>query len=177
MRRRLVLVVAVLTALAVLVAISFVPLVWPRTDEPARADAVFVLSGDHGERLPIAMSLLYKRFVRTLVFVGTLDRAEEEQYCATRQVVEFICLRPNPDNTRAEARAAAELAESRGWRKIVVVTSNFHVARTRLLFDRCFDGEVRVMGGDPPYGQAELRDQVVAEWPKYAYTLTLARGC
>jgi DUF218 domain len=161
----------------VVLGLTFIPLVWPATDEPARADAVFVLSGDHGERLPIAMSLIEKRLVPALVFVGTVDRAEEDDFCASRPQVEFICLRPNPDSTRAEARAAAHLAESRGWRTIVVVTSNFHVPRTRILFNRCFDGNVRVMGGDPPYGGTRWARQLSQEWLKVAYTLTLARKC
>jgi uncharacterized SAM-binding protein YcdF (DUF218 family) len=177
MRRRLVRVVAALAVLAVLVTISFIPVVRPKRDQPAPADAVVVLSGDHGERLPIAQALIDKGLVDTLVFVGTLDRAEEERRCRSRQRVEYICLRPQPDNTRTEARAVGQLAKSRGWRTIVVVTSNFHVTRTRILFDRCVDGKVRVMGGDPPYGQATLRRQLPAEWLKLGYTMTLARKC
>ncbi|HEX2042297.1 MAG TPA: YdcF family protein [Acidimicrobiales bacterium] len=177
LRRPLFRLLAALTALLLIVAITFVPVVWPETDPPGRADAVIVLSGDHGERLPIAQALIDDGLVDTLVFVGTLDRAEEESLCRSQQRVEYICLRPQPDNTRTEARAAAQLAESRGWRTIVVVTSNFHVARTRILFDRCFDGNVRVMGGDPPYGRATLRRQLPAEWLKLGYTLTLARKC
>jgi len=149
----------------------------PTSEGPARADAVFVLSGDHGERLPIARDLAERGFVGSLVFVGTPDRLLEEELCQSRQRIEFICLRLQPDSTRAEARAAAELAESRGWRTIVVVTSNYHLARSRMLFRRCFDGDVRMMGDYPPYGRDMLRQQIPREWMKLTYTATLARGC
>lgn len=175
--RRLGRVLAAVTAVLLVVAITFIPVVWPETDPPGRADAVFVLSGDHGERLPIAQALIDDGLVDTLVFVGTLDRSEEESLCSSRGRVEYICLRPQPDNTRNEARSAGHLAESRGWRTIVVVTSNFHVARARILFNRCFDGQVRVMGSDPPYGQATLRRQLPAEWLKLGFTLALSRTC
>jgi uncharacterized SAM-binding protein YcdF (DUF218 family) len=169
--------VGVVALVPVLLAISFVPLVWPDTDEPSPADAVVILSGDHGERLPIAMSLVEKGLVRTVVFVGTIDRAEEDVLCRTPQRVEYVCLRPEPDNTREEARAAARLAQSRRWREIVVVTSKFHVVRSSVAFRRCFDGNVRMMGGDPPYDRRELARQTAKEWLKVVHTVVLSRTC
>lgn len=163
--------------LLALVAFSLLPVVSPTTDDPARADAVIVLSGDHGERFPIAQDLVQRGLVGALVFVGTPDRIREEELCHSRQRIEYLCLRPQPDSTRAEARAAAELAERRGWRTIVVVTSNYHLARSRLLFRRCFDGDVRMMGDYPPYDRTMLRHQIPREWLKLTYTATLARGC
>ena len=159
-----------------LIAASIVPILWPHTDPPAPADAVFVLSGDHGERREIALSLVEKRLVPTLVFVGTQDFPDEEELCRSRQR-EFICLRPQPDNTRAEAQAAARLAESRNWRNVVVVTSNYHVTRSQILFRRCFNGRIRVMGGEPTYDRALLRRQIPKEWLKTIYTVTLERSC
>lgn len=170
----------VLPAACVLLAASFVPFLWPVTSEPATADAVFVLSGDHGERLPIAMRLIDRGVVPTLVFVGTPDRAIEDQLCAglaDEQGFEAICLRPDPDNTRAEARAAARLAWDRGWRSVVVVTSTHHVTRSRLLFGRCFDGRVAVLGGSPPYGWRVAVGAVFHEWLGSLHVLTLARDC
>ena len=160
-----------------LVGLSLLPVVRPSTDRPARADAVVVLSGDYGERLAIASSLVERSLVPTLVFVGTLDRPEEDVLCQSRGRVEYLCLRPVPDSTRAEARAVARLVEERQWRKVVVVTSRYHVTRSRLLFRRCVDAEVLMMGGDPPYGREVLVRQFPKEWLKVVYTLVLGPAC
>jgi len=160
-----------------LVAFSFLPIVSPTSDDPAPADAVIVLSGDHGDRFPVAMALIERGLVGTLVFVGTHDRPQEDELCSSRQRVEFICLRPQPDSTRAEARAVADLAERRGWRTIVVVTSNQHLARSRMVFRRCFHGTVRMTGGHPRLDRMVLAREIPKEWLKATYTATLARGC
>jgi len=175
---RLLRVFAATTAVVTLLLLASVaPFLWPATDEVERADAVILLSGDHGERLPVAMRLIERGVAPTLVFDGTPDRALEEELCAHERRFEAVCLRPQPDSTRAEARAAAELAERRGWRNIVVVTSTFHITRSRILFNRCFDGTVKVVGGRRRQGVRALAGQVAHEWLGSVHALTLARGC
>src|SRR5205823_5133085 len=41
-----------------------------------------------------------------------------------------LCFVPQPYSTRGEARAIARLAVQHGWRRVIVVTSTFHVTRT-----------------------------------------------
>ncbi|MGI8901477.1 MAG: YdcF family protein [Nocardioides sp.] len=137
---------------------------WPATDDPRKADAVVVLSGDHGERLGRAKELVAAGVAPTLVLAGAPDRAENLDMCAGRTSFDVVCLRPEPDNTRTEAAATAELARSRNWRALVVVTSTSHVARARLIFDRCFAGSLQVVGADPPTGSAALRRARIHEW-------------
>lgn len=54
------------------------------------------------------------------------------------------CLSPDPGTTRGEVRAFVEYAEQQGWRSVTVVTHRTHANRTRMLFERCFDGQVHV---------------------------------
>jgi len=178
-RTRIAALVAAPGAAIAAVAISFVPFVRPsEPDLPSHADAVVVLSGDHGERLSIAGPLLDSKVAPTLVFDGTSDGGAQDRLCAGAPApYEVICLRPVPDNTRAEARALANLARSHGWRQLVVVTSTQHVVRSRILFGRCFDGRVTVIGGHPNYGRSEVARQVVHEWVGTVYSLAVARGC
>lgn len=163
--------------LVLLFLATLIPFLWPRMDSPRRADAVVLLSGDHGERLPVALRLLEAGVAPTLVFDGTLDRALEQEWCAGGQEFEAVCLRPQPDSTRAEARAAAELARSRGWDRLVVVTSDFHVTRSRFLFNRCFQGTVEAVGSRPSYGWGLKIRQIAHEWLAMAQTLLIDRGC
>ena len=162
----------------ILFLVSLVPFLWPHTARPERADAVFILSGDHGERLPQALRLMDGHVAPTLVFIGTIDRALEDELCQGGRVpYEVLCVRPNPDSTRHEARAAARLADSRGWRRLVVVTSTHHVSRSALLFRRCFDGEVEMVAGRAPFTREELSRQIAHEWLAVAHALTVGRGC
>lgn len=149
---------------------------FPRTDAPGRADAVVVLSGDHGERLARAKELLAGGVAPTLVLVGTPDSTENLDMCAGRTTYDVVCLRPEPDNTRTEAAASAELARDRNWERLVVVTSTPHVARSRLLFDRCFSGTLHVVGADPRTDAGAVRRARVHEWFGLVHALVF-RGC
>jgi DUF218 domain len=47
-------------------------------------------------------------------------------------------------NTREEAEALTGLVASRGWKRVLVVTSNYHARRTRFIFGRVFRPGVAV---------------------------------
>ena len=47
-------------------------------------------------------------------------------------------------NTREEAEALKGLVANRGWRRVLIVTSNYHTRRTRFIFDRVFPSNVTV---------------------------------
>ena len=169
-----------LAALAGLFAVlcSLVPFVWPNTDRPTHADAVIILSGGPIERVPPALRLMDSGVAPALVLVGTPDQAMEHEWCkGGRLPYEVVCLRPQPDNTREEARAAARLAEDRRWHSIVVVTATYHVTRAELLFRRCYDGRIALVAGRPAVGPGRAAHQIAREWMRVAYALTLERRC
>jgi len=47
------------------------------------------------------------------------------------------------ENTREEAEILAKLASEKKWRRVIIVTSNYHTRRTRYIFRRVFPGTVR----------------------------------
>lgn len=178
MRKTLKWALCILAVTILLLTVSVAPFMWPQTEEVEQADAIFILSGDHGERLPKALRLMDGGVAPTLVFVGTIDRLLEEELCKGGRVpYEVLCVRPVPDSTRQEARAAARLAKSRRWRTIVVVTSTHHVTRSALLFRRCFSGKVKMVAGRAPFTGGQLARQIAHEWLGTAHALTAARGC
>ena len=156
---------------------SFLPFVRPANDQPTRADAVVVLAGDWGERLALGLRLVRAGVAPTLVLAGQPDSEEADRLCQRNLAFEIVCLRPSPDSTRNEARAAGRLARTRGWHRLVVATSTTHVTRSRLLFERCVDGDVQVVGAARA---DDLRTRVrfiVHEWLGTAHALTFERGC
>ena len=148
-------------------------ILWPATDEPGRADAVVVLAGGLGERLPAGRALV-ERGVAPVLVVSHGSRG-----CGTRRDgYEIVCFTPDPDRTQGEARAAARLARERGWETLVVVTSTYHAARAKKLFERCVDGDVRGVGVDPPTtGGVPTPSNVLREWVAWGHALVAERGC
>ena len=171
---------ALRTAVIVFLAFSAVGLgatlkllVWPPSGSPRRADAVIVLSGDHGERLARAVGLMDSGVAPTLVLAGEPDFQQVRDLCLGGQPFEVVCLRPEPDSTRAEARAAARLAAERRWQTVVVVTTTGHVARAGLLFRRCLDASVSMVAARRPLGWRGLTH----EWLGLGHAVIVARSC
>src|SRR5574337_557732 len=48
------------------------------------------------------------------------------------------------DSTREEAQGLRQLVVERGWRRVLVVTSNYHTRRTRYIYRRVFPATVEV---------------------------------
>jgi uncharacterized SAM-binding protein YcdF (DUF218 family) len=177
-RRRLLLAAAVLVA-AWLGACAFLFL-WPREDSPRSADAIVVLAGDE-RRLDTALELVDRGVSRTLVISDPRDPDFEEAVALCtgtderRRRLDVVCFRADPYSTRGEARAVARLARERGWRRVAVVTSTYHVFRSRLLLERCLDVDVAVTGA--PYALTVVPRALVTETAKLVYALAFARSC
>jgi uncharacterized SAM-binding protein YcdF (DUF218 family) len=148
-------------------------LVWPKTDAPSRAGAVVVLAGGQGERLTKALQLVQAGTAPTLVIANGDDPRwpEANRLCHGAASFEVVCFRPDPDNTRGEARAIASLGESRGWSSLVVVTTTYHVTRARLLIGRCYTGRTSFVAASPSAGPFRMFLNVTREWAGLATSL------
>lgn len=123
------------------------------------ADAVVVLGGVLGpvtppgqvpnwletvERFEAGVLLVQAGRAHHLVFTGarlnlrdreTTEGAELRLLAIARGVpADRIVVTPYIDNTSTEARAVAGLMRERGWRRVIVVTSGWHMPRAALLF-------------------------------------------
>ncbi len=168
-------VILLLVAWLVATAVLFV---WPREDSPEQADAVVVLSGSRKYRLPRALELMRDGIAPTLVISRGLDpRWRQAHRLCTEGDERFrvLCIEADPDSTQGEAEAIGRLASERNWHNVVVVTSRFHVTRSRMLFERCVNGEVEAVGTGSPWFYFPLN--VLTEWGKLGYQLTVQREC
>ena len=151
--------------------------VWPHDDEPiaGTADAVVSLSGS-AARLPVAEQLVQDRVAPVLVvsYEPELEDERAERLCE-RPRDGVVCFEADPSSTRGEARAIERLARRRGWDDVVVVTSDFHVFRARLILERCYDGRLRF--ADAPSSRFWLPWQLVKETAKLTLAVTTRRGC
>lgn len=157
------------------------------TDEPARADILYILGGDYETRGTLAAHLLHQRWAPQIVFsresndpslpenqtdllVMTLKREGVDD----RQMTE---LRPpgGVNSTAMEMRELRRYAASHSMNRVLIVTSSFHGRRARMAARRAMRGtgiDIRVVTADSrfaapdgwqdnPVGRLQVRLEMV----------------
>lgn len=173
--------VAAACACAVVVALavaSYVLFVRAGSDGPGHADAVVVLAGGRGERLARAQTLMARDVAPTIAISNGNQPGwhDANRLCEGAQRFRVICFRPQPQTTRGEAEAIRRLARDNGWRRVVIVTSTYHLTRARMLVRRCYDGHTSFVGATPRDGIVGWAKRIVHEWFGLAEAVVV-RGC
>jgi uncharacterized SAM-binding protein YcdF (DUF218 family) len=176
MRRLVVLGVVALAVLALGTARLFV---WPSAGSPTSADAVVIFAGGLGERLARAQLLMADGLASNLVIPnGTAPEwPAGNAACGENRPYAVFCPVPHPDTTRGEARAIADLAQNRGWTRVILVTSTYQVTRADLLLGRCFDGDVQRVRARPGLSAFAWLRRVGHELLAWTHAMTIERGC
>ncbi|MGH2971490.1 MAG: YdcF family protein [Gaiellaceae bacterium] len=181
MLRRLFIALAMLIALwLVAVAVLFV---WPPANNapPAHANAVIVLAGGHDSRLDPALKLV-ERGIAPVLAISSVGR--DPKWVKARRLCrgaygklrfKVICFEAVPYSTRGEAETVTRLAAHDGWKRIVVVTSTYHVTRASMLFRRCYHGRLWTVGTSSPWWS--LPEEWASETAKLAVQMVYERGC
>ena len=151
----------------------------PEDPLPAHPDAVVVLAGSQA-RLPVALNLVESGIGKTLVVSADSAANDPHRYALchgpkpTRYTL--VCRRASPFSTRGEARMIAALVAKNHWRSVIVVTSRYHLYRTRLLIRRCTKVALamRATDGDGWWQKARA---IPLEYAKLARSQTLQRSC
>ena len=150
----------------------------PTVDDPEKADAIVMLAGGK-RRLPRVVELVEESVADTVVLASKwVPPVWSASPCNSRASpfgagVRVLCFEPDPSSTQGEARFVAELAETQGWESLVIVASTDQVTRARMLFERCWDGELAFVGVDH---QQPLPVRAVYEWAAMVKTL-VNTGC
>lgn len=121
---------------------------WIVDEGPVAADAIVILGDDNyqADRATRAADLIKAGWAPRVIASGRYLRpyasiAElEEHDLVDRGVPQSAVVRfpHRAENTRDEAIAVGQLISSRGWKRIIVVTSNFHTRRSRYICARVF---------------------------------------
>lgn len=125
--------------------------VWPPEGTPYEDGPVVVLGGGAGERLRAAVELVGEPTAGRDLVLSEGAYSEWEVLGRSCGEEAVRCFDPQPPNTFGEAVTFADIARERGWDRVTVVTSDYHVTRSRLYFHRCLDIEVAVIAADSGY--------------------------
>ena len=116
-------------------------------DEPAApSDAIIVLGDDNyaGDRAFHAADLYREGVAPTVAASGRMlrrnvslaDIIEHDLESFGVPAASIVKLPHRAQNTREEAAECARLIEARHWKRVLVVTSNYHTRRARFIFER-----------------------------------------
>jgi uncharacterized SAM-binding protein YcdF (DUF218 family) len=153
--------------------------VWPSAGSPTSADAVVIFAGGRGERLARAERLMADGLASNLVIPnGTAPEwPAGNSACREERPYAVFCPLPEPDTTRGEARAIADLAQARGWTRVIVVTSSYQLTRADLHLGRCFDGDIQRVRAVPGLSALAWARRVAHELLAWTQAMTIERGC
>jgi len=118
---------------------------WVVDEPPETSDVIVVLSGDNydAERATRAASLFKSGMAPRVVATGRALRS----YATTtdlmkRDLIEhgvpenaIVPFTHKADDTRDEAAAVSEFVASHGWKKVLLVTSNYHTRRSQYIYE------------------------------------------
>jgi uncharacterized SAM-binding protein YcdF (DUF218 family) len=141
---------------------------WIENEEPQTSDAIIILGDDnyYGERAERAAELFKAGWAPRIVASGPYLRPYAsipelmqhdlaDRGIPARAVVRFA---HRGDNTREEAIALGQLISSHGWKRVLVVTSNYHTRRANYICERAFPAgtELRIIAArDSEYNPDE----------------------
>ena len=121
---------------------------WIVDDNPVASDAIIVLGDDNyqADRSTRAAELMKAGWAPRVVASGRYLRpyasiAElEERDLVSRGVPQTAVVRfaHSGEDTRGEAAALGDLIASKGWKRVIVVTSTYHTRRARYICERSF---------------------------------------
>jgi uncharacterized SAM-binding protein YcdF (DUF218 family) len=140
----------------------------PRVTEtlvPADAIVVFPGGPEADERFERAIRLTEAGLAPVLFVATDVKQTDlEASICdGTDYEFETACRTTNPVNTFGNAVVTAEVAAQRGWKSVILVTSDDHIARSHMLLRRCFDGDIQTAVSVKTEGRERVR-RTVYEW-------------
>jgi uncharacterized SAM-binding protein YcdF (DUF218 family) len=121
---------------------------WIVDDGPAYSDAIVVLGDDTygGDRAARAAELFKAgwaprvvasgRFLRPYASITDLEEHDLKNDGVPQQAI--VRFQHHAENTKEEAQALRQLVLQQGWKRILLVTSNYHTRRARYICARTF---------------------------------------
>jgi hypothetical protein len=122
--------------------------VFPQVDEPQKTDVIYVIGPPTETRMAVANRMLEAGLSDTLMI--STPSPEDYKLCDPRPDITVICVKPDPSTTQGESQDLGEMAAKHGWKSATVITFTPHITRTRVLMERCYSGDLRMVADETP---------------------------
>jgi hypothetical protein len=93
----------------------------------------------------------------------------------THPGIRTICFEPNPGTTQGEGEYVAALARRNDWHSLLIVAIRPQAVRARLIFGRCFSGQVYV--STAPLAAGSWPYQIAYGWGALVKAVLVNTGC
>src|SRR5215510_5029269 len=123
-------------------------------DRLEKSDAIILLSDDnfYADRATRAAELYRQNLAPTVVASGVRLRPYAGiSELMTHDLVErgvpkerVVLFPQDADNTREEAEALKSLVAQKGWKSVIIVTSNYHTRRASYIFRKVFPSDIKL---------------------------------
>ncbi|MBI3804176.1 MAG: YdcF family protein [Nitrospirae bacterium] len=121
------------------------------SDAPTKADVILVLAGGNArdERLLHAIKLWHEGYAPQIALSAVLaDWQNDEDFPAWRHAMKLnilpkeslFVLGHKADSTREEAEVLLPLVQNYGFKRVIIVTSNYHTRRSKKVFQKQWAG-------------------------------------
>ena len=140
-----------------LLAVTTRTVMFPREDQPIPVDVIVVLGGlGSAAVVQKALALAEAGYSERILISDAFGSDTRPAHLCARPVpvpgtaIQVDCFRPHPTSTSGEGEAIAAFAIERGWNRVIVVTSSYHVSRARVQIGQCYAGTLVVIGARQP---------------------------
>jgi uncharacterized SAM-binding protein YcdF (DUF218 family) len=123
-------------------------------DKLEKSDVIILLSDDnfYADRATRAAELYRQNLAATVVASGIRLRPYAGiSELMTHDLIErgvpkerIVPFPQDADDTREEAEALKTLVAQKGWKSVIIVTSNYHTRRARYIFRKVFPSDVKI---------------------------------
>jgi len=123
-------------------------------DTLEKSDAIILLSDDnfYADRATRAAELYRQNLASTVVASGIRLRPYAGiSELMTHDLIErgvpkerIVPFPQDADNTREEAEALKSLVAQKGWKSVIIVTSNYHTRRASYIFRKVFPSDIKI---------------------------------
>ncbi|HAU32386.1 MAG: hypothetical protein XD78_1157 [Desulfotomaculum sp. 46_296] len=110
-------------------------------EKPKKSDVIIILGGDQGARIHKGVTLYKDGYAPYIIVSGEITQANLLMASAVKSGVpkEIIILEQRAESTYENALFSKEIMEQYGFKTAIVVSSNYHMRRVRMIFEKVFD--------------------------------------
>ncbi len=109
-------------------------------EEPVKSDVIIVLAGDEGGRTDYGITLFEEGYSDKLLLTGCIESTDKmvQQAIAAGLTENEIIIEDQSVSTYENALNSKQLLLEAGYQSAIVVTSDYHMKRSSLVFNKAF---------------------------------------